>query len=123
MHSVKVDRLELLEIVRANKEKHIKEFTESVKDYKLAVLKVTKENYDLAKSKNLDKIEEIKSIPHRPNSYETNYTRAIRMLELSVEDTIDVEQDVFNQLVLDEWDWKHSFLAASTMYKTLSGSN
>lgn len=123
MHSVKVDRLELLEIVRANKEKHIKEFTESVKDYKLAVLKVTKENYDLAKTKNLDKIAEIESIPHRPSSYETNYTRAIRMLELSVEDTIDVEQDVFNQLVLDEWDWKHSFLAASTMYKTLSGSN
>ena len=54
-----------------------------------------------------------------PQSYEAEYTRAMRMLELSVDDTIEVEQDVFNQLVLDEWHWKMSFTASNTMYKSL----
>ena len=40
------------------------------------------------------------------------------MLELSVEDIIEVEEDVFNQLVLDEWQWKRSFTASAMSYKT-----
>jgi hypothetical protein len=41
------------------------------------------------------------------------------MLELSVEDTIELEEDVFNQLVLDEWTWKNAFVASNSLYKTL----
>jgi predicted nucleic acid-binding OB-fold protein len=118
MNAVKVSRLELLEIVRKNKEQHIKDFNESVKDFKKAVVKVTKENLDLAKSGDLEKIGSIKAVPPKPVSYETSYARAARMLELSVEDVIEVEEDVFNQLVLDEWDWKHQFITSNTLYKS-----
>jgi hypothetical protein len=41
------------------------------------------------------------------------------MLELSVEKEIEVEEDVFNQLVLDEWHWKNQFIASASLYKTL----
>ena len=41
------------------------------------------------------------------------------MLELSVEDTIELEDDIFNQLVLDEWTWKHQFVASASLYKSL----
>jgi hypothetical protein len=58
-------------------------------------------------------------MPPAPVNYADNYSRAIRMLELSVEDTIDVEEHIFNQLVLDEWGWKQQFVAQSAMYKTL----
>jgi hypothetical protein len=40
-------------------------------------------------------------------------------LELSVEDTIEVEEDVFNQLVLDEWAWKNAFVASGALYKSI----
>jgi hypothetical protein len=40
------------------------------------------------------------------------------MLELSVDEVLEVEEDVFNQLVLDEWGWKHNFAATSAMYKS-----
>lgn len=119
MRSVKVEKAELLSIVRENKKKHVKEFDESVKDYKKAALKVAKEHVDLAKSGDLDQISKIRAMPARPTSYEKEYDRAIRMLELSVEDTIELEDDVFNQLVLDEWTWKHQFVASSALYKTL----
>lgn len=119
MRSVKVEKNELLGIVRDNKKKHVKEFDESVKDYKKAAVKVAKEHVDLAKSGDLDQIARIKAMPARPTSYEKDYDRAIRMLELSVESTIELEEDIFNQLVLDEWHWKHQFVASSALYKSI----
>lgn len=119
MNSVKMNRKELLKIVKENQKTHIAAYEESVTDYKAAVLKLSTENLKLAKSGDLEKIAKIRNLPHKPVSYEDNYTRAIRMLELSVEDTIDVEEHIFNQLVLDEWGWKQQFIAAATSYKTL----
>jgi hypothetical protein len=118
MNAIKMKRLELLDIVRANKEKHIADFTESVADYKKLVLQINTDNLKAAKTGDLEKFKKIKAMPPVPVSYEDSYKRAIRMLELSVEDVIEVEEDVFNQLVLDEWNWKRSFLANSTMYKS-----
>ena len=119
MRSVKVQKSELLEIVRKNQIKHVKEFEEAVKDYKKAAIKVAKEHVDLAKSGDLDQIAKIKAMPQRPFSYEDSYNRAIRMLELSVEDVIELEEDIFNQLVLDEWTWKHAFVASGALYKSI----
>ncbi len=121
MNAIKMKRLELLEIVRANKEKHIAEFNEAVGDYKTLVMKIAQENLKLAKTSDPEKFKQMKPMPPSPVSYEDSYRRAIRMLELSVEDIIEVEEDVFNQLVLDEWAWKRGFTATTMSYKV--GSN
>lgn len=118
MRSVKINKEELLSIVRENKDKHVRQYEEAVVDFRTAVIKITTENSKLAKTGDLDKISKIKSIPNKPSSYEDNYNRAIRMLELSVEDIIELEEDIFNQLVLDEWQWKHQFVASSALYKS-----
>ena len=119
MNAVKINRIELLNIVRANKETHIKDAKEAVEDYKKAVLKLTKENLELAETGDLVSIAKFRGMPTKPMSYETAYTRAIRMLELSVDEVIEVVEDVFNQLVLDEWSWKNSFTASNSLYKTI----
>lgn len=119
MNSVKMNRKELLKIVKENKVKHTAEFTESVQDYINAVVKLTKANLKLANTNDLEEIAKIRNLPTKPMSYEDHYTRAIRMLELSVEDTIDVEEHIFNQLVLDEWGWKQNFAASAALYKSL----
>jgi hypothetical protein len=119
MRSVKINKVELLDIVRKNQKKHIKDFEESVKDYKKAAVKVAKEHVELAKTGDLDSIAKIKAMPQRPFSYEDSYTRAIRMLELSVEEVIELEDDIFNQLVLDEWTWKNQFVASGALYKSI----
>lgn len=118
MNTIKMNRLELLTIVKENKEKHIAEYIEAVADYKALVLKVAQANLKLAKTEDLEEFKKMKATPTAPVSYEDSYKRAIRMLELSVEEIIEVEEDVFNQLVLDEWAWKRGFVAASAMYKT-----
>jgi hypothetical protein len=119
MNSVKVDRKKLLKIVTDNKEKHVTDFNESVEDYKAAAVKLAEANLELAKSGDLEKISRMRAVPQKPVSYEQNYTRAIRMLELSVDKEIDVEEDVFNQLVLDEWAWKNAFVASASLYKSI----
>lgn len=119
MHSINMKRLELLEIVKKNKENHIKEFNEAIEDYKLLALKIAKENMSLAKTDDMSKIRKIKSLPNEPVSYEDGYTKAARMLELSVDDVIEVDEAIFNQLVLDEWYWKQAFTAHSALYKSM----
>jgi hypothetical protein len=118
MNAIKMNRLELLAIVQANKITHVAEFIEAVEDYKKLVLQIAQGNAKLAKTADLEQFKKIKAQPTPPASYENDYKRAIRMLELSVEDVIEVEEDVFNQLVLDEWSWKRSFTVANTMYKS-----
>ncbi len=118
MNAIKMERVALLAIVKDNMTKHIADFTESVEDYKKLVLQYSTLNLKLAKTADLAEFKKIKSMPGAPVSYEDSYKRAIRMLELSIEDHIDVEEDVFNQLVLDEWTWKRGFLAAGATYKS-----
>lgn len=117
MNAIKMKRLELLDIVRANKDKHVADYLEAVNDYKALTIKVAQANLKLSKTGDLEQFKRFKAMPSAPNSYEDSYKRAIRMLELSVEDIIEVEEDVFNQLVLDEWQWKRGFITASATYK------
>jgi hypothetical protein len=120
MKNVRLDRLELLDIVKTNKEKHIADFKEAVTDYKKAVINVAKENLAVARTGDLIKFRQFRTMPAPPASYEDSYSRAIRMLELSVDSCIELEEQVFNQLVLDEWQWKSSFTTMSATYKSLS---
>lgn len=118
MHAIKMNRIELLAIVQANCLTHAAAFTEAVDDYKKLVLQVTAFNNKLAKTADLAEFKKMKVLPSAPQTYESSYKRSIRMLELSVEDIIEVEEDVFNQLVLDEWDWKRQFTASNMLYKS-----
>lgn len=119
MNSVKIDRVRLLEIVNENHRKHVQEYDEAVEDYKAAAVKLAQQNLKLAKSGDMEKIAKIRSMPNKPVSYEDNYVRAIRMLELSVDDVIEIEEHVFNQLVLDEWGWKQQFATLAATYRSV----
>lgn len=119
MRSVKLNKVELLGIVRENKEKHISAYKEAVEDYLKAARKIVDYNVDRVNSGVLTEIAMCKPMPAAPKSYEDEYSRAIRMLELSVETEIDLEADIFNQLVLDEWNWKNQFAMMASTYKSV----
>lgn len=126
MNSIKMNRQELLKIVRDNKEKHEADFVETVADHAAAMIKIAEKNVRIALANRKSvkaglhaKIVNPQGYLNAPKSFAVEYGRAIRMLELSVEDVIDVEEDVFNQLVLDEWSWKNSFVGTQALYKSL----
>lgn len=118
MKTVKVNKEELLSVVRENKEKHITEYKEACEDYKSLILKVSQSNLKVARTGDLSVIDkQFKNKPQVPSSYEAEYSRAIRMLEMSVETELEIEAQVFNQLALDEWNWKQSFALMASTYK------
>lgn len=119
MKNTKIEKHELLEIVRANLAKHLLDHAEAVSDYKVGALKLATTNLALATSGELEEIAKITGMPTKPVSYEAEYNRAIRKLELSVDNVIEVDELTFNQLVLDEWNWKAQFLVGNAFYKTL----
>ena len=117
MKNVTINKLELLKIVNNNMVKHIAEYKEAVEDYLQAVFKICKENFDIADT--FDITSTYKTIPGKPISYADSYNKAIRMLELSVDDVIILSETEFDQLVMDEWNWKQSFVATSSFYKSI----
>jgi hypothetical protein len=119
MRTVKVDKTKLMTTLLANRDTHVAAYNESVNDYKEVVAKMARANLKLANTGDLESIAKMKAIPSAPTSHEDSYTKAIKMLEFSVESVIELEEMIFNQLVLDEWSWKHAFTVTSTMYKTL----
>lgn len=119
MNTVTLDKQKLLTIVKHNLKIHKKEYLESVEDYKEAVYSICQRNMDIASSDIIADFKDIKTIPKAPVSYESDYYKNIRMLELSIGESITLKDYEFSQLVLDEWIWKHEFTTSNMAYKSL----
>ncbi len=136
---VEVIRLDLLETLRENRLKHIKNYREAVKGYKAAaqarltldggkaVGKLTANLEEVRKS--IDKFDP--SQPHEfsdcfvlvrqivmtlpvSRSYEEQYDAAIAIAEWEVNDVMKLSFHEFNCFVRDKWDWTDEFIAVSS---------
>lgn len=59
-------------------------------------------------------VEYINSV--KPESHESEYDRAISMLNHSVDDILDIDERTYKHYVLDDWDWTSSFKAVTSTY-------
>lgn len=109
MEKIRVNKQELLEIIKTNCEKHKKEYLESIKAYRVKAANLLTDELNKIVSGEKFKVnfELIK-----PESHEKEYNIAIKMLEMSVDDVVEIEHNEFDQLVNDEWNWKRSFTSS-----------
>lgn len=115
MQSIKVNTSDLLEVLQTNREKHLADYKEAVAEYrKLAVAELT-EMLKQAKSKD-GKIKRGITAPE-PQSFVSSYDTAIKMLEMSVDDTMELSQAEFLQYVEDKWSWQQTFASTTMVYK------
>ena len=119
MDTIRIEKNTLLKKLKENLEQHRLDYKEMVKDYFTLIKKIQRTNGKLIRSGNLANMVNLQGYPTRPTSYESEYIRAISMLEYSVDDVIELEAHQFQQLVMDEWGWKQSFTAVSSSYKSL----
>lgn len=133
MRTVNINRDKLLATVRENLTKHVNEYNEAVTQYRSHLVTVLQENSKihqknirtakagLADGQNINQYDlaSMKTLPPMPTSYEDAYTKAIKMLEFSADEVIELTSDVFNQLVLDEWSWKGQFETTNAFYKSV----
>lgn len=135
--SVSVGRGQLLDIVKANKEKHDIIYNAAQSGYNVAVgvylgrvLSETERISNLAKE--YAKLETFGAkfdktglylvdcrLPDAPISYAHEYDKTIKKLELTTAEKIMLADSEFESYVLNNWKWKDAFLNSNTVY--LSG--
>jgi len=113
MESVKVKRSELLKIIRKNRETHYQKFEKALEDYKVVVIKTLEEKIEQAQ-RGIE-IDEYVSLV-RPKNQTKCYDRVIRMLELCVDKTVELDHQEAENYIFDRWDWTNQFETLSSGY-------
>jgi hypothetical protein len=133
VQQVRVNKAALLEKVKANLDQHKKDYEQACKDYadearavlaeKLAAIqaefkKVAEavEKGGLKPAKVALSMDLISVRLTVPESHEKDYLKAVAMLEMSTQDEVELEQDDFSRLVMDEWGWKEAFRETVAFY-------
>lgn len=121
LQEVKVNRVKLLEKVKSNREKHRNEFLKAVEGYHIAMAEYLEEEASLleeaVKESNIYKAG---TPPAPPTHYLSAYDDAIAMLEWSEEETVNLENNEFKNLVQDSWRWKQEFSEFARGYNSFS---
>jgi hypothetical protein len=113
MENIKVDKRELLEKVQENRDGHHQVFEDAMEVYREQMIKEL--DSMIADAKAGRKIRRTVSMPE-PEDHTRDYDRVIKMLEMSVEDIIELDEVDFDRYVQDNWVWSHSFASNTTSY-------
>jgi hypothetical protein len=113
MDDVKVKRVDLLEIIKANRDKHRDLFLKAQVGYRELAIEWFEQRLKDARdgraiSRNI-------TMPE-PVDHTDDYDTAIAMLEMSVDDEVMIDQVAFAQYVMDKWTWKAHADFTNTAY-------
>lgn len=100
MNQVTVARVELLKVLKENREKHVKIYEDALEGVRVEYKKLLE--------KELKKLEDGKEVKSSvsvsmPRNHEEEYTEVIEMLEMSVEDEVTLSKHEFQNYVQDKW--------------------
>jgi hypothetical protein len=120
---VEVQRVELLDVLRKNRETHVRDYKLACAGYKKAAMEKLESVFaDLKDQVNRLKAGEfLKWVGTSfsltaPVSHEKSYDQAVRMMEMEVKDTVVLTASQFSCFVMDEWDWTEDFRHSNTPY-------
>lgn len=113
MKNVRVNKIELLEIVKKNREQHKEIFDEAVIGYRKQLL-------EYLESMVVD-VKLGKKINHHinlqyPVDETKEYDRVVKMLEMSQDEIIELDSVSFANFVMDEWSWTDMFTNTNACY-------
>jgi len=120
MYNVTVFRTELLKKIKHNRGAHHDLFLKAQVGYRKEVI----EELDkmLEDARNGKNIRRTISLPE-PIDHTKDYDMIIAMLEMSVDEKIMIDNNQFNQYVLDDWAWKQLATATNVRYALTADSN
>ena len=117
MKEVRLQKSDLLAIIRKNRDEHRDIFIAAQKSYREKAIELLDRQLRLAREGNPFVLAEfIQMIP--PVDRTEDYDRAVAMLEMSVDSVVTLSADEFSQLVQDEWDWTQNWAFANSRYTT-----
>jgi len=117
MQTVNVDRIKLLEALKANLEIHRTEYAQALIDFKDRLeqdLKLAAKKVSKTEPKDL---RDFNFTVNFPQNHEREFIEVIDMLEHSVDTTINLDSASFRAYIKNEWAWAHSFKMLNSSYK------
>jgi hypothetical protein len=118
MKEVKVRVEEVLKIVRKNKGKHDMIYKAATEAYWEKAEKVLNKCLKDIRNKKIISAYLDLSVP---TDHGSDYERVIRMMELSVDKDIVLDDVSFSKFILNNWDWKQEFVRITRTYAGFGG--
>ena len=113
MELVKVAKKELLSILNTNRKAHRAIFEEAQRGYRKDAIEALDNALQDAKGgRRINMVIRLDA----PIDQTADYDMAIRMVEMSVDENIEISETDFRNYVLDNWHWKANFASTNTYY-------
>lgn len=114
----------LLHKLRENRGAHLQHYNDALEEYRKAFIDVVTLRIDdfsaaRARARDLEPFEWPKNaapVPVKPESYVSDYDRAIGLLEMTISEQIEITGDDYRCFVEDEWEWKERFRSTTMSY-------
>ena len=108
-----VNRLDLLQKLKDNRDQHEETYNLAVQGYMEAVTQELKDK--------LESLEEGDDIGRyiqnvKPEEHLDDYDEVIGMMEMNIDSEITLDQALFRQYVMDQWQWKQQFTMSTSAY-------
>ena len=111
--TVKIKKQELLDVVKKNREEHREIVAEAFRKYReLVVVELDKMLEDAKDGKRIRRTVGLVE----PMDQTPEYDKAIRQIEMSADDVIELHDNEFNCLVQNQWLWQKQFLHSNRAY-------
>ena len=115
MNGVKIKKYELLEALRENLEAHKDDVAEALELRREEMLSYFEEQIVKLNRDNEYQPKEVIKFPV-PEDNSKEYEKVIRMVEMTQDDVIELDEDQFDKLVMDNWNFKQALLETSAFY-------
>lgn len=117
MKTVSVSKVELLAALKKNRDNHNAIYMEAAEGYRARAIELLKETLDKYNGARPDaKAVRLYVYLDAPEDHTADYDAVMAMLEWAREDFIQIDEETFRKYVLDDWNWKQSFLMANSAY-------
>ena len=114
MRIVRIPKQQLVEVITKNRNAHIDEYVKAsigYRDYMIVEL-----NLAINRLKTGENIELRFDYDKPPQDHTADYDAALKMMEMSVDEVIEVAEHEFRQLVLDDWEWQKTWKIMNLKY-------
>lgn len=112
--TVNVSRESLIKALYANLEEHKAEYKQAMLDYQAKVIADLSAAIARAQAGDFAKVN---VHVNQPESHEQDFLDVISMLEMSVDETINLDSEAFKAYFRNEWPWKRQFDMLTASYK------
>lgn len=115
LDGVKIDRNELLKVLKENKEKHVIDVAEAMALRRDEIISYFTDSLERMNRDSTWNPKEKINFP-MPADHSADYEKAIRMVTMTQETIIELDENQFDKLVMDNWDWKQELISTSAIY-------